>query len=72
MKKTVIVLAAIIGILLFCGTALADSWICGNCGTENTGNFCANCGASASKTCPRCGSPVKADAAFCPNCGKKL
>ena len=45
MKKALIIWMAVIGILLFCGTALADSWICDNCGTENTGNFCANCGA---------------------------
>ena len=36
MKKALIVWMAVIGILLFCGTALADSWICDNCGAELT------------------------------------
>ena len=68
MKKTVIVLAAIIGILLFCGTALADSWICGNCGTENTGNFCANCGAKKPEALPETVTMQQSDEWGCPDC----
>lgn len=54
----------------------ASSWKC-SCGTENTGNFCQNCGSKKPGmiTCPDCGTqipvgntPVK----FCTNCGKKF
>lgn len=47
----------------------ADSWRCG-CGAENTGNFCAECGAKRVQgwTCA-CGSVNKGK--FCPQCGAK-
>lgn len=57
----------------------AGAWIC-ECGAENTGNFCTNCGTKRPEqakvtVCPNCGfeaadpeNPPK----FCPNCGNKL
>ena len=33
-------------------TALADSWICPNCGVENQYNFCMNCGAARPEETP--------------------
>lgn len=47
----------------------ADSWRCG-CGAENTGKFCAECGAKRVQgwTCA-CGSVNKGK--FCPQCGAK-
>ncbi len=48
------------------------SWRCPQCGTENTGNFCNNCGTkrpSASWTCPSCGTVNTGN--FCTNCGTK-
>lgn len=57
----------------------AGSWVCADCQTSNTGNFCSNCGkgkpavlASIAKFCSNCGwkvvdpsNPPK----FCPECG---
>lgn len=68
MKKALIVWMAVIGILLFCGTALADSWICDNCGTENTGNFCANCGAKKPDAPPEAVTIPQSDNWGCPDC----
>ena len=52
--------------------AEAAGWTCADCGTENTGNFCTNCGAarpeeSAGWTCPDCGTENTGN--FCANCG---
>ncbi len=55
------------------------TWTC-SCGTQNTGNFCTNCGKSkpdqaALKHCPNCGCAFPDPAnppKFCPNCGTKL
>ena len=57
----------------------ANIWIC-ECGAENSGNFCTNCGTKRPESvkvtvCPQCGysapdpeNPPK----FCPECGNKL
>lgn len=59
-----------------------DTWTCSDCGTENTGKFCSNCGAakpvatgsaSIKMKCASCNSVV--DLAngvpkFCPECGQ--
>ena len=47
-----------------------DTWTCG-CGTQNSGNFCSNCGSKKPETtwtCS-CGSVNKGN--FCSNCGNK-
>ena len=43
--KRIAIPAAVLMILLavWAGTA-EDAWICGKCGSENTGNFCVSCG----------------------------
>ena len=51
----------------------ADSWKCA-CGAENTGKFCAECGAkrpapAAGWICPSCGA--KNTGKFCSECGAK-
>ena len=38
-------------------------WICPECGEENVGNFCANCGAK---------KPEQTSGSFCHNCGHKF
>lgn len=52
--------------------APAGSWTCA-CGAQNTGKFCAECGAPKPApqgwTCPTCGSVNKGK--FCPECGAK-
>ncbi|MFR6111344.1 MAG: hypothetical protein ACLUIQ_08275 [Dialister invisus] len=60
----------------FCPTAetrsAAAEWTCAECGTKNTGKFCANCGKpapapAAEWTCSECGTQNKGK--FCANCG---
>jgi membrane protease subunit (stomatin/prohibitin family) len=50
----------------------AGSWIC-ECGSENNGNFCTNCGKPKPKPkswfCPQCG--IENNGNFCTNCGTK-
>lgn len=49
------------------------AWFCPECGTENTGKFCTNCGTKKpepkTNSCSNCGATVPADAKFCPECG---
>lgn len=69
MKRFVAIL--IVLMLLACSiSAWAESWVCPNCGTESTGNFCSNCGAKKDDgtwDCPNCGT--KNEGNFCGNCG---
>lgn len=61
------------------GTSADDAlWICPECGVENDGNFCIECGEKKPEDvlnyCPECGYdiPEGSKAKFCPNCGAKL
>ena len=52
----------------------AGSWICGNCGATNNGNFCTNCAAkrpapAGSWICGNCGATNNGN--FCTNCAAK-
>lgn len=58
-----------------------DSWTCPQCGTENQGKFCANCGTAKPEAnqpklemkCAACETIIdlsKGIPKFCPNCGK--
>lgn len=44
---------------------------CPSCGTQGSGRFCRNCGASlgGAPPCPKCGSALPANARFCAQCG---
>ena len=48
-----------------------SKWICPNCGKENSGNFCGDCGTpkpvSSVWHCPTCGQENEGN--FCMNCG---
>lgn len=52
------------------------SWKCSQCQTENTGNFCSNCGSKKPESnggfCSNCGMKFEGQKPkFCPNCGTK-
>ncbi len=51
--------------------AETTKWKC-DCGTENEGNFCANCGNPKPKFCKKCNSKLEKNAKFCGNCGEKV
>ncbi|MBQ4435237.1 MAG: hypothetical protein II879_04000 [Clostridia bacterium] len=52
-RMTALVLAMVLlTSLLVPMAALADSWICPNCGTENSHNFCSECGAPRPEATP--------------------
>ena len=60
-------------------TEPVEGWTCTNCGQENNGNFCTNCGTarpveSEVPTCPNCGyAPADGIAPkFCPECGTEF
>lgn len=48
-----------------------EAWIC-ECGTQNQGKFCHNCGKPKAKKCKKCGVALPKDAKFCSNCGEKV
>ena len=60
-------------LLTFASAEEQDKWTCPSCATENTGNFCSNCGAKKPQegkwTCPSCGADNEGN--FCSNCGAK-
>ena len=52
--------------------APATGWVCANCNTENSGNFCSVCGAKvpeAGWVCANCNTENSGN--FCSNCGAK-
>lgn len=56
-----------------------ETWFCPECGTQNDGKFCGNCGCQkpAAKTvrCASCGSDIEYQMKppkFCPECGSPL
>ncbi len=57
------------------GTA-DGNWVCSDCNTQNSGNFCANCGAKRPEeavSCKNCGyQPEGTVPNFCPNCGTQF
>ena len=61
---------------VYCGRSLkANLWTCPVCGTESSivNRFCSVCGTKRpeKKLC-ECGAELNGEAAFCPNCGKKI
>lgn len=55
--------------------AVGANWKC-ECGAENAGKFCANCGKQkpvrVTKFCTNCGAQIKNEALFCSTCGTKF
>ena len=50
-----------------------EKWTC-ECGKENTGKFCGECGKGkkTTKKCPNCGKENEENSKFCNECGTKL
>lgn len=51
--------------------ATTATWKC-DCGAENVGNFCCNCGKPKAKFCKKCNTKIEDGAKFCSNCGEKV
>ena len=55
-----------------------ETWTCADCNTQNSGNFCTNCGAKRPEqpetiVCAGCGYQPEGDIPnFCPNCGMQF
>lgn len=55
-----------------------EMWKCQNCGSDNTGNFCFNCGEKKPERttgafCSNCGFKFEGETPkFCPNCGNQV
>ena len=47
--------------------AASENWICVNCGKENSGKFCTDCGTAKPWICPTCGKSYTTN--FCPEDG---
>ena len=47
--------------------AASENWICVNCGKENSGKFCTDCGTVKPWICPTCGKSYTTN--FCPEDG---
>lgn len=45
---------------------------CPNCGAENVGKFCGECGERIQLSCPSCGTEASGGAKFCQECGASL
>ena len=48
-----------------------NNWKC-DCGAENTGKFCSNCGSQKPKLCKKCNTKLEEGVKFCSNCGEKV
>lgn len=75
-KVISLLLALIIITACACVTAESVSWVCAECGKENTTKYCTKCGAKKPEdiVCPGCGMnyPADTDAVYCGECGTKL
>ena len=75
MRKTAIIVFAILLSVVISTSAEVAEWVCPECGTESTTNFCMQCGTERPLiVCPECGEEYIADSKvlFCGHCGAKL
>jgi len=75
MRKTAIIVFAILLAVVISTSAEVAEWVCPECGTMSTTNFCTRCGTERPLiVCPGCGEEYTVDpkALFCGNCGTKL
>ena len=76
MKKMLVVLMCV-ALFMCCSYAFAgESWVCPQCGAENSENFCVKCGTPKPEmmVCPACGEQYSPDSGvvFCGKCGTRI
>lgn len=49
----------------------SNNWKC-DCGADNDGKFCSNCGSAKAKLCKKCSTKIEKGDKFCSNCGEKV
>ena len=74
MKRRILalVLTALLALSGMAALSEATVWVCPNCASQSTGNFCPNCGTARPAegwTCPNCGEDNEDSYNFCANCG---
>lgn len=75
MKMKSILRALSLALIMMLLTATAFAWTCPSCGTENSSNFCGECGTKKPEEprCPGCNLLLEnTNYRFCPECGTAL
>lgn len=69
MKRMIVLLLSLAIFCTLVPSAIADSWTCPDCGIENTGDYCGECGRYVHDSVEREITLVSSEDWFCLNCG---